>query len=90
MASLPGDVKWYCKAFPDCHRAVKILKAHVPLMKTPIISILYHRLAADLVGPIYRTKFGFHYISKGYVCGENDSHMLFPSKRLMLSQWPRD
>ena len=31
-------------------------------MKTPIISIPYHRLAADLVGPLHGTKSGFHYI----------------------------
>ena len=59
---LHGDVKRYCKAYPECQKAGRVLKAQVPLVKTPIISIPYHRLAADLVGTLHRTKFGLGYI----------------------------
>ena len=59
---LHGDVNRYCQACPDCQRAGRVLNAQVPLVKTLIISIPYHRLAADLVGPLHRTKSGFCYI----------------------------
>ena len=59
---LRRDVKKYCAACSDCQRVGRVLRARVPLMKTPIISTPYQRLAADLVGPLERTKSGFRYI----------------------------
>ena len=52
------DIRQYCSSCPECQRAGKHLQSKVLMVETPIISVPYHRLACDLVGPLPRTKSG--------------------------------
>ena len=56
------DIREFCSSCPECQRAGKVLQSKVPLVKTPIISVPYQRLACDLVGPLSRAKSGHRYI----------------------------
>ena len=56
---LDRDVRKFCATCPERQKAGKPLLPRVPMVETPIISVPYHHMAFDIVGPLKRTKRGY-------------------------------
>ena len=60
---LRRDVKDFCAACPECHKAGRIVPPKAPpMVTTPIILVPYERIACDIVGPLYKTSDGNRHI----------------------------
>ena len=55
---LERDVREFCATCPECQKAGRPLLPRVTMIETPIISVPYHHMAFDIVGPLKRTKRG--------------------------------
>ena len=71
------DIRAYCSACAECQRAGRQLKPKVPMVQTPTISVLYQRMAWDLVGPLNRTVRGCRY-TLTVMCHGRDILILLP------------
>ena len=55
------DVKNYVQSCPECQKVAK-RPIKVPLIKMPVISKPFERIAIDIVGPLPKTSNGHQYI----------------------------
>ena len=78
---LDRDVRKFCVTCPECQKAGKHLLPRVPMVETPIISVPYHRMAFDIVGPLKRTKRGYDHILTAMCMGARYPYCV-PLKRV--------
>ena len=48
---LSGEITWLCKSFEECQKSSRRRRRHAPLKSMPLISLPFHRIAMDMVGP---------------------------------------
>ena len=78
---LERDVREFCATCPECQKAGRPLLPRVPMIETPIISVLYHHMAFDIVGPLKRTKWGYCHILTAMCMGTHYPYCV-PLKRV--------
>ena len=78
---LERDIREFCATCPECQKVGRPLLPRVLMIETPIISVSYHRMAFDIVGPLKRTKRGYSHILTAMFMGTHYPNCV-PLKRV--------
>ena len=78
---LERDVREFCVTCPECQKAGRHLLPRAPMIETPIISVTYHCMSFDIVGPLKCTKWGHCHIPTAMCMGTRYPYFV-PSKRV--------